>query len=369
LSFFDEDDEPRRSPRPRRGRPAGGVATADSQTLLVRRFIAGAITLVVLVLLVVAVNSCRTSQKKNALKDYNRDVSAIATDSAQQVGAGFFALLAQGNGQPQDLQSAISSFRVQAEQQRRQAENLSVPGDMAGAQQNLLITLEQRRDGLDYIAQRIRSALGDSGDVADKAINEIAGQMEVLLASDVNYQTRVIPFIRTALDDNEIGGQRIVASRFVPSIEWLSPQTIAQQLDQQLTSGAGGAAGEPTGPGLHGNGLVSTSYGDVTLQPGATNRLTYQPGQEFVVKFANQGDNDEFGVKVTVRIKAGTQQVTLTKVVQKIAPKTEAEARLPLDKTPPLGSAAEITVTIAAVPGEKKTDNNTSTYPALFTRG
>jgi hypothetical protein len=368
LSFFDEDDEPRRSPRPRRGRPAGDVASADSQTLLVRRIIAAAAAILVLVLLVVAVRSCQDSQAKNSLKDYNREVSTIATDSAQQVGGQFFELLGQGSGQAQDLQSAISSFRVQAEQQRRQAASLSVPGDMAGAQQNLLIALEMRRDGLDAIAQRIRDALGDSGPAADKAIDEIAGQMAVFLSSDVVYQTRVVPFIRSALDKHEIGGQRIVASRFVPSLSWLTPQTIATQLDQQLTSGGGGS-GQPTGPGLHGTGLVSTAYGSVTLQPNATNRLTYVPGQEFVVKFANQGDNDEFGVKVTLRIKAGAQQTSLTQTVQKIAKKTTAEARLALNKTPPLGSAATISVQVAPVPGEKKTDNNKSDYFALFTRG
>jgi hypothetical protein len=257
---------------------------------------------------------------------------------------------------------------VQAEQERRQAANLSVPSEMKGAQQNLLIALEMRRDGLDYIAQRVRSALGDSGAVADKAINEIAGQMQVFLASDVIYETRVVPFIRSALDREEIGGQRIVSSRFLPSQTWLSPQTIATQLDQQLSSG-GGASGEPTGPGLHGSGLVSTTYAGTTLEPTTTNRLTYQPGEDFVVKFANQGENDEFGVKVTVRIKAGTEQVSLTSTVQKIAKGTEAEARMPLDKTPPLGSAATITVQVAAVPGEKKTDNNRSSYPALFERG
>jgi hypothetical protein len=329
--------------------------------------IAGGAAVLVLVLLVVAVRACQSSQTKNALKDYNRAVSTIATDSATQVGGQFFALLAQGSGQAQDLQSAISSFRVQAEQQRRQAESLSVPGDMAGAQQNLLIALEQRRDGLDYIAQRIRSALGDSGPVADKAITEIAGQMEVFLSSDVIYETRVVPFIRAALNKQEIGAQRIVSSRFLPSLAWLTPQTIATQLQQQLTSGSN-TTGQPTGPGLHGTGLVSTGYGNVTLQPNAPNRLTYVPGQEFVVKFANQGDNDEFGVKVTVRIKAGTQLITLTSTVQKVAKGATAEARLALNKTPPLGSAVTISVEVAPVPGEKKTDNNKSDYQALFAR-
>jgi hypothetical protein len=61
--------------------------------------------------------------------------------------------------------------------------------------------------------------------------------------------------------------------------------------------------------------------------------------------------------------------VNLTTTVDKIAKGTSAEARLPLSKTPPLDAAATITVQIAAVPGEKKTDNNKAEYPALFTRG
>jgi hypothetical protein len=366
-SFFDEDDEPRRQPRPRRTRPAGGVA-ADQQTLMFRRLIAGAAIVVFLVLLVVAVHSCQSSQHKNALKDYTHSVAQISQESAVQVGGGFFKLLSQGTGQAQALESNISSFRVQADQQRAQAEGLNVPDDMKAAQQNLLITLEMRRDGLGFIASRIRSALGDSGDVADRAINDIAGQMQVFLASDVIYETRVVPFIRSALNANEIGGQEISPSRFLPSQSWLSPQTIATALDQQLTSG-GKSSGQPTGPGLHGTGLQSTAYNNVTLQPGTSNRLTYAPGQDFVVTFANQGDNDEFGIRVTVRIQAGAQETTLTTTVPKVAKGQTAQAHLPLDKTPPLDSATTIRVNVAPVPGEHKTDNNSSEYPALFTRG
>ena len=368
-SFYDEDDESRRTTRPRRTRPAGGVAAADQQTLMTRRIVAGAIGVLIIVLLAIVINSCRNSQKENSLKDYNREVSTIAQDSARQVGGQFFALLGQNSGQqPQDLQSAISSFRVQAEQQREQAAGLDVPGDMKGAQQNLLIALEMRRDGLDYIASRVRSALGDSGAVADQAINQIAGQMQVFLASDVIYATRVVPFIRSALDSNEIGGQTIAPSRFMPNQSWLSPQTVASALDQQLTSGGSGASGQPTGPGLHGTGLQSTAYGDTTLQPGVTNRLTYAPGQDFVVSLTNQGDNDEFDIKVTVRIAAGSQQVSASTTVPKVAQGETAEAHVTLNQTPPLNSAAQIHVQVGAVPGEKKTDNNRSDYPALFSR-
>jgi hypothetical protein len=366
LSFFDEDDEPRRSPRPRRARHAGGVAAADSQTLLVRRLAAGGVSLVVLILLLFVVKSCSDSAADTAVKNYNSDVSTIARDSSS-LGSQFFQLLGTGASQAQDLTSQISSLQVQAGQEYDQARSLGVPDEMTGAQQNLLIALEMRRNGLKYIAGRISSALGDSGDVADKAIREIAGQMQVFLASDVIYGTRVVPFIQAGLDKRQIGAQQISGSRFLPSQSWLNPVVVATQLNQQLTSG-GATAGQPSGPGLHGTGLVSTTYGTTTLQPAASNRLTYTPGTEFVVKFSNQGENDEFQVKVTIRIKAGTQTTTLTGTVDKIARGATAEAKLPLNKTPPLNAAATVSVVVAAVPGEKKTDNNKSDYPALFAR-
>jgi len=371
LSFFDEDDEPRRTPRPRRARPAGGgVATADSQTLLIRRAVAGVGIVLVLLLLVFFVNSCRNSQRENALKDYNRQISTIGAESTRQVSAPFFQLLTEGAGSsPQDLQTQISGYRVQAEQQYEQAQRLDVPGDMRGAQEAALMALEWRRDGLDRIAQEVRPALGDESEQADAAIQQIAAQMQTFLASDVAWDTRVIPFIRNALDEHEIGGQEISRSQFLTDLDWLQPQTIATVLDQQLTSGGGGR-GEPTGPGLHGSGLDSTSYGDVTLEPGVSNQLTYEPGTGFSVNFTNQGENDEFDIKVTLRIiREGSDPITTSETIPKVAAGQSATAALPLEDTPPLDTAVTIRVNVARVPGEEKLDNNSSQYPVLFTRG
>ena len=369
MSFFDEDDEPRRAPRPRRA--AGGDVAADSQTLLIRRAVAGVIVVLVLLLLVFVVKGCRNSQHESALKDYNSEVSSIAGESSRAVGSQFFQLLKQGGSEsPQDLQTQISGFRVQADQQLKQAENLSVPDDMKAAQQSFLNTLEWRRDGLAYIAERIRTALGDSGDAADEAIQQIAGQMQVFLASDVAYDTRVTPIIKSVLDDNEIGGQQIASSRFLPDHAWLDPQTVATKLGQQLSGGAGRNKNEPTGPGLHGTNIDSVSYGDTTLQPGASNQLTYATDSGFAVKFTNGGENDEFDIKVTVRVEGGSgSPVTLTDTVDQVVAGASATANLAFEKPPPTGSAVSIKVKVAPVPGETKTDNNEADYQAIFNQG
>ena len=336
---------------------------------MIRRAVAIGVAVLLVILLGFVIKTCQTSRHNNALEDYNRQISAIGDDSARQVGAPFFKLLAQG-GSPQDLQTNISSYRVQAEQQYDQAARLDVPDDMKGAQQSALIALEWRRDGLEKIATEIRTALGDEGEAADAAIKQIAGQMQVFMASDVAWESRVSPFIKHALDEGGVTGQRILASQFLPSSDWVQPETIATVLDQQLSSGTGGGSGEPTGPGLHGTGVDSTTYGDVTLQPGVTNRLTFEPNQPFVVKFTNQGENDEFDIKVTVRISGESgNPITLSKTVPKLAPQESATVELPLDRTPPTGSAVTIRTTVAKVPGEEKLDNNRSEYPALFSRG
>jgi hypothetical protein len=347
-----------------------GDPSADDRTLLVRRAIAAGALVILLLFLFFVVRSCASSRKENSLKDYNREVSSIVRESDTQIGTPFFQLLGQaGDTSPQDLQTNISGYRVQADALLKRARNLSAPGDMKGAQQSLLIALEFRRDGLGAIAERIRTALGDSGTAASTAITEIAGQMQTFLASDVLYQARVAPLIKHALDDAKIGGQRISTSRFLPGIEWLSEQTVATQLGQQITTTTGSRKTGTPAPGLHGTGLQSTTIGSTTLQPGAPNRVSATANTPIVVKFTNQGENDEFDVKVSLGITGGGKPINASRTVATVARGQTAEASLTLGKAPPVGSAVTVKVTVAKVPGEQKTDNNTASYDVLFTQG
>ena len=379
MSFFDEDDEPQRttrtrvrpSPPPRRGRVVGGGST-DGQTVLVRRMVAVLVGALILLLLVLAVRACNNSRHRDALRNYNVQVSGIATESRQN-GAQFFETMNQGGSQaPADLYQQIVGFKNSADKSLEQASRLDVPDDMRSAHESLLIALELRRDGLTSIAEQIKTALGDEGDAADKAITDIAGQMRSFDASDVLYQARVTPFIRRALQEGDAGTDITVQpSEFMRDINWVSPQFVASKLDQQLSGGGGDGDGEdgdqPTGPGLHGTGLDATSYGDTTLQPGS-NRLTYVAGQAFSVSFTNQGDNDEFNIKVTVKIEreSGGSPMTLSKTVQRVAKGEKATVTLPLNREPPLDTIVNITTTVGTVPGERTKDNNTATYPSVF---
>ena len=114
-----------------------------------------------------------------------------------------------------------------------------MPDEMKGAQQSLLIALECRRDGLAAIAEKIRTALGDEGDVANTAITQIAGQMQTFLASDVLYAARVVAAASsTRSTTTKIGGQTDRHRRAsCPASSGCSRPTVAAELDQQLTGG------------------------------------------------------------------------------------------------------------------------------------
>jgi hypothetical protein len=339
--------------------------------------IAGIVGLLILLLLFFGVRACNNSRHKNALRDYTSRVTQIGTESQQQGEAFFKAMDGAAQTSDTELYQAILGYKGSADQSLKQAQALSVPGDMAQAQESFLIALELRRNGLQKISDDIKNALGDEGDAADEAIKAIAGQMRAFDASDVLYNTRVQTFMRQALQDASIGGN-IESSQFLREISWVSPAFVAQKLGTRLSTGTdsgdsgNGNKNQTTGPGLHGTGLNATSYGDVTLQPGTSNRLTYVKGQPFLVAFTNQGDNDEFDVKVTLKIQLASgsgSAITLNKTVPQIAKGEKATVELPLNREPPLGAVVNVNVTVNKVPGEEKTDNNKSTYPTLFVQG
>ena len=107
----------------------------------------------------------------------------------------------------------------------------------------------------------------------------------------------------------------------------------------------------------------------MTLTPGesSSNRVPLSGDSTFVIEFANQGENTEFDVQVQVTLQGGTgKDITGKKSVDTIAQGESAEVNVPLSRKPTAGEVYTVNVAVAAVPGEKKTDNNKSTYNVLF---
>jgi hypothetical protein len=366
LSFFEEGGETRR-PRPRRPSRGGVAAPPDPQTARVRQGVAAGAILLIVILLVVGVRGCMNSAKERSLRDYNNNVRALVQESDDQVGKPFFEALSGGaaaSGDTANLETQVNQLRIVSEELVNRARKLDVPDDMKPAQTDFLLVLELRRDGLRKIAQKLPSAQATGG-ASQAAIVQITGQMQQFLASDVVYSQRVIPLVKKALDDNGLKGQTIASSQFLPSISWLDANEVAKRLGGTINPNRPSG---PVAPGSHGHALISTTVNGTELSTSSANRIKAAPNLSFTVNFDNQGENDEHNVVVKVSIEgAGTPIVGQTTVPTTSAG-SSATAGVVIRQAPPIGKPVTINVVVQPVPGEKQTDNNKASYPALFTQ-
>jgi hypothetical protein len=367
VSFFDEPEETRTPPRsaPRRRRPTGGSrrpGPATQQAILVRRLVLAGVVVVAIILIAVLVNSCEVSARNSALKDYNNSVASLNAQSVN-TGNSFFSTLSGGTGDPTSLQTSLNQSWSDATKQLNKAKDLSVPDEVKGAQSNFVLALQMRADGIHNIAGQVQPAL--QAQTAQQAVNTIAAEMAKFYASDVLYKNYTVPQIIGALRAAGItvgglGGQQVNSAQFLPSIDWLDPQTVANQLHVSLPSTK---SNKPIAPGLHGHQLNSVSVGGTQLQTGSTNAIPASPAPTFTLSFANTGQNTETNVKCKVTI-AGSKISGQTNVPQTTAGES-TQCTVTLNGIPPKGSQ-QLTATIVPVPGEKTTSNNSLTFPVDF---
>jgi hypothetical protein len=326
---------------------------------MVRRRWAAGIAIALIVIIVLVISSCLSSQKEQSLKDYNHAVSEIARESDSQVSKPFFTALSGASGKSAiDVQVQVNQLRVEAEKLASRVKGLSVPGDMKGAQQNLLLTMNFRVEGITKIAALLPAALGGQGKQVDP---KIAGNMEIFLASDVVYSQRVAPLIQEVLSSNGIH-QGTAGTRFLPNLGWLEPNTVEARLGGKSTAGANGGVAA----GTHGSSLVGTAVGTTTLEPEPTlNHVSGGGSPTFTVTVENTGENQETNVKVEVAVTAAGKQLTGSHVINTTQPGSKANVEIPISGVP-LGVASKVQVNVAPVPGETNAENNKSTYLAIF---
>ena len=125
-----------------------------------------------------------------------------------------------------------TSCASQAQKLASRAKGLSVPGEMTGAQRNLLLTLQPpRRRDRRRSPRCCPTALGGQG---KQASTQIAGDMEIFLASDVLYSQRVAPLIQQTLAATRDPRPRAPPpTRFLPNLGWLEPSTVEARLTGQ----------------------------------------------------------------------------------------------------------------------------------------
>jgi hypothetical protein len=328
---------------------------------MVRRRIAAGAAVVALIVIVLVINSCVKSQKQQSLKEYNHEVSRIAEESSSQVAQPLFTQLAGAAGKSAlDVQVQINQLRITAQSIASRAKSLSVPGEMVEAQRNLLLALNFRVEGMDKLAALVPQALGGK---SKQATTQIAGDMEIFLASDVIYSQRVVPLIQQTLTAAGIQGLSTSASRFLPNIGWLEPNTAVSRITGQAT---GSPSSATTVTGNHGSALKTVSVGTNTLAPEPTlNHISGGSNPTFTVQVENSGEFPETNVKVDIAVTAGGKQYKASHVIEKTEPGKTLNVEIPVNGVP-LGAAAKIQMNIEGVPGENDLENNKSTYLAIF---
>jgi hypothetical protein len=332
---------------------------------MLRRTIALVGGVLILILLVLGFRACLDSRNKNAIEDYANDSAALLRESKEE-GDQLFALL-EGEGgtdQATTIINSLNGYRVASATRVDRANDLDVPGDLDAAQSDLLEVLELRAEGLAEVTDALRVALGDQD--RREGTDDVAIQMQVFLASDVIDRLRYRRELVEVLKDKDLSAPSLPEKGFVPDIQWLQPDFVADQVNA-LRTGTGGADGEAA-PGLHGNGIAAVSLGGTALAPGGSASVTLTDDLSFEIQVQNQGENTENDVTVRATVGDGGDAIELDDTIDTIAPGEIKTVTIPLSRTPPTGQNVPITVEVEPVPGEEKTDNNSQESTVIFTR-
>jgi len=101
----------------------------------------------------------------------------------------------------------------------------SVPGSCADAQRDLLIVLDLRYEAIDKVQAAIVQAINGPGGNAQ--IQDIAGDMGMIYASDILYKVRAAPLIEQALTNAgiQIGTGAVYGAAFLPDQSWTTAGT------------------------------------------------------------------------------------------------------------------------------------------------
>lgn len=379
MSSYDDDDiefdffeEPETQEAPQRGRrrvprrraggppvqpPTGAVALARLVGLI-------AIGIAVVLGLVFWVGACEGKSRHDEYASYMERVRTVAQSSAH-VGREFATALGSPGLKLADLETRLEQWSQQEQQSYDQAQQIRPPGPLRTVHQQVLGTLQLRALALAGLANALTATAGkDAATVAA----DLASQAQLLSASDIVWaELYRLPATQT-LKSVGVTGVVVPTSQFVanPAVVSLRSFTIVYQRLRPASTGG-------TPGGLHGSQLVSTTAtgGGKSLTLSTSQPTTIYVSADLAIEVAvkDSGNFQEVDVPVTLAVKVAGKTLFTKKSringIQAGAQQTVSFGNLQL--TPDaFGHAASIKVTVGAVPGEKRLDNNTATYPVFF---
>lgn len=363
FDFFDDAatfEEPRREegpPKRRRRLPTGPPSGGSQGLFRLGVLIVAAILLAVI--LVLWVNSCRAGQKRAEYQDYMEAVQARATQS-EQIGRDLTTLLTTPGIKFADLRADLDGLRQQQAQVVASAREIDAPGPLREQQESLVEALQFRVSGLDGLAQAFATVQATTD--SQVAGRRLAEQASRLIASDVIYDDLFKEGAADVLDRENIQGVAVPDSNFLSNQDLISATAWKQTVDRLTAS--------PTSGGLHGNQIsaVRVQPGDQTLSATEDNTVKASDRLTFQVVVRNSGDSQETQVPVTLTIQQNPP-IRKRQVIELINPGDT--------KTLTFGDLGQVSFTtrnvvkvnVEPVAGEQNTGNNTAEYVVIFTLG
>jgi hypothetical protein len=371
LEFFEEPEtleSPRRRRRMRPTRPSGPrrpPPPPPGAVALARLAGFVALAIAVVVGLVFWVGSCQGKSKHDEYASYMNNLLPLAQSSAD-AGKSFATALGSANLTLVSLQSKLQLWARQQQQDYDDALKLRPPGPLQAAHQQALATFQLRAIGLTGLADELARA---GSKTPTEVANALAGQAQILTASDIVWANLFHLPAKETLTSLGVKGVIPPPSQIVSNPEVISAQSFGIVYARLKASNTGGKP--PSG--LHGSMLVSTEAvtGGASRQLSTSTPTTVDvsPDLEFRVTFTDSGNFQEVKVPVTLTVDVFAKTVfKKTQVVPSILSKqttTVSFKNLDLPNSA-FGANAKVHVEVEGVPGEKRLDNNSASYPVFF---
>jgi hypothetical protein len=371
VEFFDETETleaargSRRRMRPTRtGGPKRPSPPPPGAVALARLAGFVALAIAIIVGLVFWVGSCQGKSKHDEYASYMNDVRPLAQSSAR-AGTALVNTLGSEKLTTRELETKLEQWSRQQQEYYDTALRLRPPGPLQGVHQQVLATLQLRAIALAGLATALSQAgTKSTADVADS----LSGQAQTLTASDIVW-TNLFKLPATEML-KRLGIRGVIAppSQFISNPDVISPRSFGLVYGRlQSTTPSGQVSG------LHGSALQKTEAvsNGATKELGTSGPTTVDVGPNLVFKvtFLNSGNFVEYKIPVTLKVVvSGKTVVGKTQKVSSILPQHQATVTFGNLPLPPssFGASAQVHVQIGKVPGEKRLDNNTATYPVFF---
>ncbi len=368
FDFFEEPEPEPEEQRPRsplRRAPRGpSDEPPQNYTPLLRLVGAVVGAIVVVVLLVFVVDSCRGDNKESVYGDYMSQVKAVGDDS-QAVGKQFTDLLnTQGIKLP-EIEAQLAGLATRQGQAVSKAQDINPPGALRTEHQEMITALQLRKSGLNGMAEAFRQTA--KYDNAREAATLLADQANRFVASDVVWDDLFKDPSKRELASRGVTGVAVPDSNFLEDHNLAS---IAQ-LRPVWKRISGATKGIPSSA-RRGNGIESVTAlaqdnGPVQL---STDKLTVVKASTrlaFKVAVKNSGDVQEVQVEVTLTIKKTGEPIVKKQTITAIDSGHTVNVTFPVpDSNLPIGPQTTITVAVKPVQNEAITTNNSYDYPVAF---